>query len=313
MKSIRHVYKTIISCLILLLLCGCCGDGEYTYHVGTWKTAQTIQPYGYKEYLKNVNVLPFSNPGDQKSSLLKGSLDMTGTTLVTAILALANDEPIKIVTLLSNKCSALVVGNDSGIKSIKDLEGKTIAYVQGTMHHLLLLDILAQANLTSDDVKLLNIDFFDMGIALKQGNIDAFLSGEPYPSRAEIQGYGTILSYPYFEESFGTLNSAMIVTTDKINQHPEVIQALVDAHIATTKAYQEDTDIWLEKSLSFGVDANIQERAMQNIELTWDIDEKVIMQTQNLADRMLDLKMIDHRVNVRDLFDTRFIHHEEIK
>jgi NitT/TauT family transport system substrate-binding protein len=58
--------------------------------VGTWKTAQTIQPFFYQDFLGDsysVEVLPFTNPGDQKTALLAGSLDMCGTTLVTAITA----------------------------------------------------------------------------------------------------------------------------------------------------------------------------------------------------------------------------------
>jgi hypothetical protein len=66
-------------------------DGE-PFRVGTWKTAQTIQPFLYEWFSPGtrVDVRPFTNPGDQKAALLAGSLDMTGTTLALArVLALA--------------------------------------------------------------------------------------------------------------------------------------------------------------------------------------------------------------------------------
>ncbi len=67
-----------------------------------------ITPYFYNEFMpESVEVLPFTNPGDQKTALLAGSLDMCGTTLVTAITAASKGEPVKIVTSLCNKCSAL--------------------------------------------------------------------------------------------------------------------------------------------------------------------------------------------------------------
>ena len=100
--------------------------------VGTWKTAQTLTPYFYEDFVDEgdtVEVMPFTNPGDQKTALLAGSLDMTGTTIPTAITAAAAGEPIKIVTTLCNRCSALVVGEDSDIETEADLKGKTIAYV----------------------------------------------------------------------------------------------------------------------------------------------------------------------------------------
>ncbi len=145
------------------------------------------------------------------------------------------------------QASALAVGKDSDIQSAEDLKGKTIAYVPGTMHHVLLLDVLRRAGLDPDkDVTLTRIDFFDMGQALAGGQIDAFLSGEPYPSQAELDGYGRILSYPYFDDSIGTINAAMIVTEETIAQDPELVQQLVDAHIAATEYENENPDAWLD-------------------------------------------------------------------
>jgi len=56
--------------------------------VGTWKTAQTIQPFFYQSFLPDphkIRVFSFTNPADQKMALLAGSLDMCGTTLAHAI------------------------------------------------------------------------------------------------------------------------------------------------------------------------------------------------------------------------------------
>src|SRR5699024_11397435 len=102
-----------------------------------------------------------------KTALLSGDLDFTGTTWVTAIMAASKEEPIKVVASMTEKCSALVVGKDSNINDIKDLKGKTIAYVPGTMHHILLLEVLDKAGIDlNSDVTLKKIDFFDMGQAL---------------------------------------------------------------------------------------------------------------------------------------------------
>ncbi|EKD35024.1 MAG: hypothetical protein ACD_75C02085G0001, partial [uncultured bacterium] len=44
--------------------------------VGTWKTAQTIQPFFYQDFLTGdqAKVFSFTNPADQKTALLAGSL-----------------------------------------------------------------------------------------------------------------------------------------------------------------------------------------------------------------------------------------------
>lgn len=305
--------KWPLSLIVLaLLLSGCQSTKkEVVYHVGTWKTAQTIQPYAYEQYLQKVEVSPFTNPGDQKMALLQGSLDMTGTTMVTAIIAASKKEPVKVVALLSNRCSALVVGKDTGIEVTAQLKGKRIAYVPGTMHHLLLLHTLQQAGLSPEDVTLVNLDFFDMGTALRHKDIDAFLSGEPYPSEAVLQGYGKILAYPYDADMYGSINSGMLVSEDMITKDPEKLQQLVHAHVEATKQLLGDKESWLKLSASFGVDASVQTMAINNIELAWDIDDTIIAQTQRLADRMYALKLIDTPVDASSLFDLQFVQHEK--
>ena len=281
------------------------GEKREKVTVGTWKTAQTITPYFYDEFMpESVEVLPFTNPGDQKTALLAGSLDMCGTTLVTAITAASKGEPVKIVTSLCNKCSALVVGSDSGIQSEADLKGKRIAYVPGTMHHALLLEVLKRNGINPDtDVELKRIDFFDMGQALVNGDIDAFLSGEPYPSQAVQEGYGRILSYPYFDDSIGTINAAMIVTEDTIKNKPERVQDLVNAHVDATRMLNENKEKWAE----FGTDKALLEISADNIELCSDIDDTFIQNTRNLAERMKELGMIDNVPDIDAMFDLSFL------
>ena len=281
-----------------------------SFKVGTWKTAQTIQPFFYSQFSgqDSVEVLPFTNPGDQKTALLAGSLDLTGTTLVTAIAAAAAGEPIVIVAGLCNKCSALAVGNNSNIEKESDLRGKTIAYVPGTMHHILLLDVLRRNNIDpGSEVKLIRIDFFDMGQALARGAIDAFLSGEPYPTNAEMDGYGRILSYPYFDESIGSINAAMITTKEQIEKHPERIRKLVNMHIKSTEYLLKNKEAWLDKAAEFGTEPNILKKSSENIELFYKIDKPFIERAKRLAEEMYKLEIIPNIPDVEKMFDLRFI------
>ncbi len=312
--------SAILLCVFLIacLMAGC-GEKEQTESesstvtatVGTWKTAQTLTPYFYEEFLpkgSSLEVKPFTNPGDQKTALLAGSLDMTGTTIPLAITAASNGEPVKIVVSLCNKCSALVVGKDSGIEKPEDLKGKTIAYVPGTMHHVLLLDVLKKAGLDAEkDVTLTRIDFFDMGQALSDGTIDAFLSGEPYPSQAVQDGYGKILSYPYFDDSIGTINAGMLVTEETIEENPELVQSLVNAHIEAAEYMNSHKDAWLDKAAEFGTEKSLLEISADNIEICWDIDDTYIQCVKNLAEQMLELGMIDKIPDIEAMFDLSFI------
>lgn len=285
--------------------------------VGTWKTAQTIQPFFYDEFSdesENLEVKPFTNPGDMKTALLSGDLDFTGTTWVTAIMAASKGEPIKVVASMTEKCSALVVGKDSGINTTKDLKGKTIAYVPGTMHHILLLEVLNRAGLDPDkDVTLKKIDFFDMGQALASGSIDAFCSGEPYPSIAVEEGYGKILEYPYYDDSIGYINAAMITTEDEIKENPEKIQELVDKHVKASKHLMASKEEWINKAAEFGTEKKYLEKSTENIELSWDITPETVEQVKKLAERMKELGMIEKVPDIDAMFDLSFLENTKMK
>lgn len=305
--------------MIFIFSCAGCSnkaaDVSIEAKVGTWKTAQTIQPFFYQDNINTtykVEVTAFTNPGDMKTALLAGSLDMCGTTMVTAITAASKGEPVIVVSGLSNKCSALVVGADSDIKTEADLKGKKIAYVPGTMHHLLLLEVLNRNGLDAQkDVELIRIDFFDMGQALAQGTVDAFYSGEPYPSIAVAEGYGRILTYPSDDENIGIVNSAMITTKDNIKNNAEMIQKLVTAHVKATEYLNENRSAWLDKAAVFGTDKKVLNVAAQNIELFWNIDENYINSVRNLARRMKEQGLITEIPDIDGVFDLSFIKQAE--
>jgi len=305
----KRLVAMMISFILLFSIVGCTVN-EKPLRIGTWKTAQTIQPFFYENYLNNkeIEVLPFTNPGDMKMALLSSSLDICGSTLVTAITARAKGEPIVVLAGLSNGCSALVIKKDSGIREIKNLKGKKIAYVPGTMHHLLLLEVLGKAGLSPEkDVELIRVDFFDMGQALKRGDIDAFYSGEPYPSMAVIEGYGEILLYPNEETGFGTINSVMITTKERIEEKPELIKNLVYAHYMSTIRLNNDNEAWVNKSLEFGVERDVLKLSMENINLFWDIDKDYIKRVEKLSLRMKEQGMIEEVPDIEAMFFTRYV------
>jgi NitT/TauT family transport system substrate-binding protein len=279
--------------------------------VGTWKTAQTIQPFFYGQFLPGevgLTVFPFTNPADQKTALLAGSLDMCGTTLAHAIQSASQGQPVVVVASLCNKCSALVVRKDGPVNAVSDLRGKRIGYVPGTMHEILLREVLTRNGLSPEkDVTLLRVDFFDMGTALGAGDIDAFLSGEPFPSLAVDKGYGRILSYPYFDESIGTINAGMLVRRKTIEENPELVYRLVLAHARSTRHLSIHQEEWLKRASEFGTPLNVLEKAAANMELAWDMDEAFIQKTRALGERMQMLGVIAGQPDYGALFDLSFL------
>jgi NitT/TauT family transport system substrate-binding protein len=67
----------------------------------------------------------------------------------------------------------------------------------------------------------------DVAGALAVSAIDAFSMGEPYPSQAEMGGYGRILfkAQEYWPDY---MSCVLVVRQDMIDQRPRAVQALVD-------------------------------------------------------------------------------------
>jgi NitT/TauT family transport system substrate-binding protein len=307
MKRLSAVFLLLVCSFFFAHSVGMANDIK----VGTWKTAQTIQPFFYQKFLpqgqKNT-VFSFTNPADQKVALLAGSLDMCGTTLAHAIHSASQGQPVVLVAALCNKCSALVVKKGGPVKTIRDLKGKKIGYVPGTMHEILLRETLTRNGLIPDkDVRLTRVDFFEMGIALARGGIDAFLSGEPFPTLAVHQGYGKILSYPYYGEAIGTINAGMLVKRKTIEDNPELVFRLILAHAGATEYLLSHNDEWLKKASTFGTPPAILKEASSNMELAWEMDDDFIKRTETLGRRMQALKVIERQPNYERLFDLSFV------
>lgn len=312
-----RVLKILLTSALLLLPLSPQAAQAREWRLGTWKTAQTCQPFFYARHAPGteVKVYPFTNPADQKSALLAGSLDMCGTTLVTAIQAAAAGEPVTVVAAMGNKCSALVVKKDGGVSEVAQLKGGRVAYVPGTMHEILLREALHKAGLDPRrDVSLVRVDFFDMGTALIKGDVEAFLSGEPLPTQAQMQGYGRILSYPYFDDGIGAINSAMLVRAETVEKEPELLLAMLRAHKLATEELAADRKFWLDESARlFGVSRPVLEASADNMELAWDMDDAFVRRVRALGARMKELGMIRQEPDYDRLIDRRFIRalHEE--
>jgi NitT/TauT family transport system substrate-binding protein len=314
LAHLRWIALTLVAGLLLV------GAGpsraEEPWKVGTWKTAQTIQPFFYQQFLpaQKIAVFPFTNPADQKMALLAGSLDMCGTTLAHAIHAASRGEPVVVVAALCNKCSALVVSKDGPVRNVKGLAGKKIGYVPGTMHEILLREALTKNGLNPNkDVKLVRVDFFDMGLALARGAIDAFLSGEPFPTLAVMQGYGRILAYPYYGQGIGTINAGMLVKREAIAKSPHRVAALVQAHAEATEYLQAHPQMWLQRAATFGTPLEVLTKAAPNMELAWKMDPEFIRRVAALGGRMKALGLIGQEPDYAKLIDLSFVERVKLK
>jgi NitT/TauT family transport system substrate-binding protein len=121
------------------------------------------------------------------------------------------------------------------------------------------------------------------------------------------QGYGEILSYPYYDESIGTINAGMLVRRETIEKHPELVARLVKAHVQATEYLRAHPDEWLKRASSFGAELRVLKKAAPNMELTWRMDADFVNKARALGQRMEELGVIRKQPDYDLLFDLSFV------
>jgi sulfonate transport system substrate-binding protein len=151
--------------------------------------------------------------------LQAGAVQFGSTAGSAALLARANGSPIKTVFLYSRpEWTALVVGKDSAIKSVKELKDKKVAATRGTDPWFFLLRSLQANGLQPTDVQLVDLQHPDGRTALERGQVDAWAGLDPHMAATQLDAGSRLLYRNVAFNTWGALN----VREDFLVQHADV-------------------------------------------------------------------------------------------
>lgn len=163
-----------------------------------------------------------------KEALISNKMQAAFMVAPMAIALRAQGVPIKIIYLGHRYGSAVVVQKNGPVKTFADLKGRIVAIPSRfSDERLIIFKALAQHGMSARDVRMVEMAPPDVAGALAAGAIDAFSMGEPYPSQAEMGGFGRILFHAreYWPDYFSCV---LVAREDVIEKKPEAVQVLVD-------------------------------------------------------------------------------------
>lgn len=181
------------------------------------------------QYNATVEISSFANGPAVNEAFVAGNIDIVNSMGdQPLVVGISND--IDVTTIGTIGASArnlgLVVAPDSDITSVEQLKGKRVTTFVGTNNHKALLQVLADAELTENDVELVNVSDNDAAIAaLSAGEVDAaWVTGVAFIT-AEDNGAGKIITdlseYPTY---------IYIQATESFTEeHPEIVETYLDA------------------------------------------------------------------------------------
>ncbi len=245
----------------------------------------------------NVAWTSFNAGPAEIEAIFAGEIDLGFIGPVPGINAnIKSGGDVKIIANATNAGAVLLVRNNSGISSIKQLAGKKIAVPQlGNTQHLCLLNLLTKHGLTAfhqgGDVTILASSNADIVNLMDNESIDAAVVPEPWGTTIENLGNSKILLD--YDELFleGNYPSALVIASkDFLEEHPEFVEEFLAAHKDATQFITENPEETYEivnteiqnatgKSLS----RDVMERAFSKIKASDALNTDAIMQFARIS------------------------------
>lgn len=191
-----------------------------------------------------------------------------------------------------------VITNDDAIQSAADLSGTTVATnVKFNIDWLLLREWLRQNDVDPDSVEFTEVAFPDQVTAVKDGNVAAAGTIEPFVGAAKAQDLRAIGNY--FTEVLSPVPTAGVIAMQSyLDENPDVAQRFVAAIEQAIEDGQED-----EQLVRDIVKANtpIPPEAVDNMNLQVWQTEADTGGLQFLIDKVNEEGLVDEEITVDDL------------
>lgn len=225
---------------------------------------------GWAEELLGVPIkwVTFASGRDAILGIGSRGVDWTLAGSAPAAFGLSSGIDGEVIWLfhLLGKNEALVVQPDSGIKTVADLKGKTVAVPFGTTTHYDLLKAVEMAGMTQGDLKILDMDPPTMAAAFERGDIDAGWVWYPALQRLYDSGGVAIMNaLDMAEQGFPTADT-LVLDPNFGDKYPDLVARYIAALNCGVVLGNEDLEaVAKDISAEFGIDAKTAKTAMEQV------------------------------------------------
>ncbi|BAZ68037.1 aliphatic sulfonates ABC transporter substrate-binding protein [Fischerella sp. NIES-4106] len=244
----------------------------------------------------------FPHPLPSFQAMNAGSIDFNHASDGPPIFAQSSGVPFVYIasTPPSPESLAILVHQDSPIKTVADLKGKKVAFNKGSTGSFLVLRALEQQGLQLSDIQPTYLNTVDARAAFEGRNVDAWAIQDPFFAAVQNEGGARILKDG---KGLVTAREYYFASRNFANTNPQIIQEIID-EIEKTGNWAKDHPHQVAELLApkMGVDVStleLSEKRRKRYGLK-PINNEVISEQQKLADNLLRLKLITKPVKVAD-------------
>ena len=188
-----------------------------------------------------TNLVQFNNGGDLMTAMASGDVDVGYVGITPVLASIQKGVPVKVISAAQTDGSGLVVSKNSGISSVQDLAGKSIATPgEASIQYMLLQYYLEQNGMSLKDLKVSSMKVPSMNDALKTNKIDGMITFEPYVTIAEKNG-ATVLAGS--QDILPDHPCCVVVASDKfLEEHPNETNTILKIHENATNFINNNSD-----------------------------------------------------------------------
>ncbi|KAF0819813.1 MULTISPECIES: aliphatic sulfonate ABC transporter substrate-binding protein [unclassified Cytobacillus] len=264
-----------------------------------------------------VEYKTFAEGGSFMTALKTGDIDAGLVGPGPAMNNFSTGADVKIIAGASTGGTVVLAREGVEINSLEDFQGKTfITPGVGCTHDVQYETYLEEAGITSARIggtmKHLTGNPAQYASMLKTGKVDIAVAPEPWAAVIEQETNAEVV-IGWDEVSFGeTLPASVLVATgDAVENSPEKVQKIVDAHKDAVKFIEENPEEAkaitikdIKEVTGQELEKEVVDRAWDRIGFTYDVDADTI---QEFADSSYTLKFLKDKPEFSELIAKNFI------
>lgn len=183
-------------------------------------------------------------------ALASGAIDIGEAGSAPFAAALSQGVPLKIFWVLTNinDAEALVAREGSGVHSVADLRGHTIALPHASTTHFHTLVALEQAGVAARDVRILNLRPPEIQAAWTRGDIDATFIWDPVLQSVKQNGSVLLTSGQLAASTGKATFDALAVRNGFASKHDAFLAQFVQVLAGADADYREHRAQWTQDS-----------------------------------------------------------------
>lgn len=184
----------------------------------------------FKKYNIYAEITQFSGGPDLADATMAGEMDFGSSGTATWMPRFERSDALRIVGSMAASTANFKLASLTSIKTLSDLKGKKVGTVAGSTTDYLWALVAKKLNVPESAFNVIPVTPPELPAALDRGDIQAFFSWEPWPSKAvQISGKDKV----HILASSGDVSyfQSFVIVGNKtfIQQHPDVTVRLLAA------------------------------------------------------------------------------------